>query len=252
MTAQPRRAALDAVKARIRALETGVGGRVENRATVGLGDKALDRGLPWGGLPRAALHEIRGDAAAAGFTAALAARLAGSDGTVLWCQSRAEAHEAGRLHGPGLGAFGLDSRRLVVVTAGPGAEVLWVLEEGFRSAGIAVVVAEGGAPDLTASRRLQLAAEAGGATGLVLTPGEAPAGPSAALTRWRVAPAPSAAVTLSPGLMGPARWDVALWRCRGGGPGHWIVDWDATALRFRLVAALADRPASPGDVRRSA
>jgi len=55
-------------------------------APLGFGDSILDSALPWGGLPQAALHEINGTAAAMGFTAALASRLA-SPKPILWCRS---------------------------------------------------------------------------------------------------------------------------------------------------------------------
>jgi protein ImuA len=80
--------------------------------------------------------------------------------------------------------------------------------------------------DLTASRRLQLAAEAGGVTAFVLRrwrlvdrAARDAAQPIAAVTRWRIASLPAE---------GPAgidlRWRVELTRCRGGKPGSWIME----------------------------
>src|SRR5206468_4021123 len=90
------------------------------------------------------------------------------------------------LYGPGLAPFGLPPERLVLVHAGSETEVLWVLEEGLRTRGVAVVIGELTALDLTAARRLQLAAEAGGGTGVVLRPADTAGGSGAACSRWRV------------------------------------------------------------------
>ena len=69
--------------------------------------------------------------------------------------------------------------------------------------------------DLTATRRLQLAAEAGGGLGLLLGP-DAP-GPehTAAATRWRVGSLHAAGDGY--GLDDP-RWQLELLRARGGRP----------------------------------
>ena len=67
-----------------------------------------------------------------------------------------------RSYGPGLARFGIDAERLLVVTVRRPAELLWVMEEGVRGGGAVA--------DLTASRRLQLAAENGRAAALALPP----------------------------------------------------------------------------------
>ena len=101
--------------------------------------------------------------------------------------------------------------------------------------------------DLTAGRRLQLAAEAGGTTGLVLRRGNIPqtgeGGASAATTRWRIASAPGPAGPV-PRSQGPACWRVGLLRCRGGRPGDWMVEWHDATGDLALAAALRDRPAA--------
>jgi len=228
---------LDRLRERVRRIEglpPGPGGDV-----AALGLDAIDAALPWGGLPRGVLHEIvaleRG--AATGFVALALARLAG-DGPLLWCLGRDD------LYAPGLAAFGLDPGALVLARAADGAGVLWAMEEGLRSGAFAAVAGEVGALSLDGARRLQLAARAGAA--LVLRPASAAHGPSPAVTRWQVGPAPSAPA--EPGV-GAARWRVALARCRGGQPRDWIVEWDDASLRGRVVADLADRsgaaPARP-------
>src|SRR3546814_16845253 len=81
--------------------------------------------------------------------------------------------------------------------------------------------------DLTASRRLAVAAEASGVTALMLRIDAAPT-PSAAHTRWQVAAAPTQPLEANaPGI--PAL-DLPLLRQRGaaGGP-HVCVEWDRDA-----------------------
>lgn len=214
----------------------------------------IDAALPWGGLPRAALHAVRGaddGGAAAGFCAALLGRLTADGGGAVWC-----GRDTG-LYGPGLAAFGLDPARLVVVRARDATEVLWVMEEALRGCGVVAVLGETAAVTPTAARRLQLAAETGGAAALLLAGGNAAgADVRSARTRWRVAGAPGAAVDGLPGL-GPPRWKVDLERCRGGAFGasrSWLVEWqgDGTTGGLAVAAELRDRSAEPDGVERIA
>lgn len=203
---------------------------------ISVGATAIDRALPWNGLPRARLHEIEtaaGDGASSGFAVFLLARLMGDDGLTLWCRAEPES-EFGRPYGPALARFGLSLDRVVFVAARRPTDVLWAMEEGLRSRRFAAVLGEAGAPDLTATRRLQLAAEAGGSTALLLVSPRA-GRLSAAMTRWQVAARPSPQPE-------DAHWQVSLMRCRGGGCGAWHVEWNDEAHHLRVLAALADRP----------
>lgn len=211
---------------------------------------ALDRHLPDGGLRTGALHEVAGAgpdtehaAAAALFTAGALARL---PGPVLWVLARAD------LFAPALAGVGLHPDRLILAEAGR--QVLAVMEEGLRHRGLAGVVGElDGKLDLTASRRLQLGAEASGVTAFALRRARRAddptlAVPNAAVTRWRIAALPSAPplpwAPQVPGL-GRARWRLSLLRCRGGEPATWIVEaCDATG-HLALAAELPDRSAAP-------
>src|SRR5690606_33522627 len=88
--------------------------------------------------------------------------------------------------------------------------------------GVVVIELWGDPPalDLTASRRLALAAETSGVSALLLRMGAA-AGPSAARTRWQVSAAPS--VPLAANAPGYPGWNIELLRQRGGpagGPWH--------------------------------
>jgi protein ImuA len=82
------------------------------------------------------------------------------------------------------------------------------------------VVAEVARLSMTASRRLQLAAEGSGVIGLALRRWRRQAEaaefvqPTAATTRWRISALPSAHLPV-PGI-GRARWRLELVRCRGG------------------------------------
>ena len=220
-----------------------------------------------GGLHRAALHEMRAaesrDAAAlTGFAAAVLACLAACDSRpLIWIVEKAATGETGLPYGNGLGAFGLDPKRLVVVRVGRPRDVLWAAEEALRCAGLAAVVAElSGNPrlfDLTASRRLALRAGESGVTGLLLRT-SARVEPGAASTRWLVAPLPSAADPDDPHGIGRPAWRLTLERNRSGPTGTFDVEWNhdeqsfvlagATPAHPRPLPALSrDRPPAPPD-----
>jgi protein ImuA len=252
--APPEPAVLDDLRRRI--------GGLERRAAAGsvpVGLAAIDAHLPAGGLARAALHEIAGAGAqvehagaATLLTAGLLGRLRG--GRILWVLQQAD------LFPPALAGVGLAAERVIYVAAGTPATVLLVMEEGLRHRGLAAVVGEfSGRLGLTASRRLQLAAEASGVMAILLRRSRhfadpALAAPSAAVTRWRVAALPSPpALAQAPDTPGLARgrWRLELTRSRGGVPGAWTVEACDAQGHLSLAADLADRPAAPA-VRRAA
>ena len=230
---------LAGLRARIRALEgagSGEGGVWPLEAD------ALDTALPGGGLARAAVHEVVpartgwDDGPAAGFTLALAGRALGhADGPVLWVARRLD------LYPPGTAAFGVPPERLLCARAPDDAGVLWALEEALRCPDLAAVVGEVEQLSRTPVRRLQLAAEAGGGTGLLVQRRRIPptrAEPSAAVTRWRVGALPRVSPASGP------RWRVELARVRGGLPSEFEVIWDDATGRFALAAPLRDRAAA--------
>lgn len=225
-----------------------------------LGDAAIDRMLPWNGLPRGAVHEIepgdpRDHAAVSGFCAALVTRLLarrperpeqGDNGMVLWCLRRDGLYDAGVPHGAGLAAFGLDPERLMVVCGARDADVLWAMEEGLACRRLQAVIGEVKGGGLAASRRLSLAARSNGVAAFLLRPSGARAKPrsSAALTRWRITTAPAAPRGDGEPSSGP-RWRVELTRCRNGPARDWLMEWDYETRRLSVVAPVADRPAVP-------
>jgi protein ImuA len=152
-----------ALRARIQRLE-GVAAR--RRLVLPFGIKAIDRHLPGGGLTLGALHEVAGGghgaidgAAAALFTAGIAAR---ARGKVLWCITRPD------LFAPAFAQAGLLPDRVIYVEVGDEKSILACFEEGLRHDGLGAVVAEVARLSMTASRRLQLAAESSGAIGIAI------------------------------------------------------------------------------------
>ena len=222
-------ATLADLRAQIAAIERG-GAAGRRVVTLGLPD--LDAVLPEGGLARGAVHEVMG-AAAGGFAAMVAGRAAGP---VLWCRDVADRT---MLYGPGLEAYGLAPARVIVTHCRGRTDLLWAMEEGLRTQGLVAVIGEPpGMVDLTASRRLLLAAESGGGLGIVINM-QGGFAASALESRWRIDAAP-AGDAIRP------RWRVGLERSRGGAQNvSWIVERDEETGHFAVVAALADRPAAP-------
>jgi protein ImuA len=220
------------------ALETG--GRV-----LPLGAAAVDTALG-GGLALGNLHELAPAAsfhlgAAAGFALALAARTSTRKHT-LWIQPDFAGTEAGALYGPGLTAFGLPMQRIILLRVVRPADVLWAMEEGLKSRVLSAVIAEltgdGAAADLTATRRLVLAARDGGGLGLLLRHRPSPE-PSAAATRWDIAVAPSRPDVF--GGLGCTAFTLSLLKNRHGPLGCWTIEWDHHARVFApLPVAVAE------------
>ena len=207
--------AIAELRQRIERLEGVRGGR---RAVLPFGVREVDRRLPEGGLALGCLHEVAGGgngavdgAAAALFAAGVAAR---TKGRVLWCVTRRD------LFAPALAQVGLQPDRLILLEGGDEKTVLACFEEGLRHGGLGAVVAEVARLPMTASRRLQLAAEGKGAIGIALRRWRRQSEavdfgqPTAAVTRWRVTALPSTPLP-APGV-GRPRWLVELIRCRAG------------------------------------
>lgn len=156
---------------------------------------------------------------------------------------------------PALAQAGLLPGRVVYVEAGDEASVLACFEEGLRHGGLGSVVAELARLSMTASRRLQLAAEASGAIGIAIrrwrrqTEATDFGQPTAAVTRWRVTALPSRPLPV-PGI-GRARWQLELIRVRAGESADFEVEACDAKGRLALFSDLADRsPAtSTGPVR---
>ncbi|MBA3677179.1 MAG: protein ImuA [Sphingosinicella sp.] len=251
-----RRQRLDALRAEIRTIEAI--GRAEEREYLPFGIAEIDQRLAGNGLAAAALHEVAGaasglndDAAATLFTAGIAARRAYDGRTVLWALRR---HD---LFAPALAQVGLPPRQTLYAECGRDEDVLAVMEEGLRHGGLAAVVGEVGRLTMASARRLQLAAEEGGITALMLKrwrrSNEDPLVlPSAAVTRWRIACVPSQSLPVAG--IGRPRWRIELARQRGGGPHQWIMEGSDAEGRLALPAEPLRRSAAADrhEVRRAA
>lgn len=277
----PTAATLHRLRDRIRRLEQGCpspavpGGNTAAPAEiVPLGLPAIDAALPWGGLPRGAVHEILcgdpGDGAPTAFLLALIGRqkAAGHAGPVLWVSCRRD------LFAPALPVYGCDPADFLFVRCRSGEEVLWAMEDGLRCPALAAVAGDVGAPDFSATRRLQLAAGRSGVPLFLHRPlhgsqhgslhgslhraqkGPGHGGrmgkggvlaPSAAVTRWAATarlPDPAGPPTEPETGTGDPAWTVHLHRCRGGRPGRWPVVWNRRQRAFRPAAHGAENEVS--------
>jgi protein ImuA len=213
------------------------------RPPVRFGLDEIDAALPWSGLRAGALHELLGHGADTEYgtvpsllAAGLLANHGGPDAPVLWAMRRTD------LFPPGLAAAGLHPRRLILAECG--SDVAAVMEEALRHPGLCAVVGELDGPlDLTASRRLQLAAEGSGVVAFAVRRSsrfDDPVllAPSAAASRWRVSALPAA----DAGWLGRPRWRLELLRCRDSGlSSSWILD--GCDARGRLGRPAAPAPA---------
>jgi protein ImuA len=223
-------------------------------------------------VPAAALHEVRAQtgldcAAATAFALALGVRAlecglaCGNPKAMFWIAASEARSEAGLLYGPGLAALGLGDAELIRVFVDNTADALWAAGEvaAHKGAGLCLLEMRGNPAkaDLAFSRRLALRARQSRVPVIVLRQGGGEEA-SAALTRWRVAPAPSAPQGFDQGpgrkWLGPPAFAVTLEKCRGGQPGEWIMEWKSDERLFAPFKsgsgtmrspAAASTPASP-------
>jgi protein ImuA len=228
-------------------------------ATAGLatGWPDLDELLPGGGLPRGGVHEWVGVASPDGeksderssfwgpplaiMSHLVRRALAAAGGLVsypvwigasVWPYPRVLVGAADRQRAGSL-------ERSLFVRASDRTSRLWAADVALRNPAVAVVVADGSGFDLAATRRLQLAAEAGGTVCLLARPPRERSALSAATTRWWVRSHPS--------LVPAKRWTVELLRCKGmrpvpGACDPRIVEHDHATGTIALVPGLLDGP----------
>jgi protein ImuA len=198
---------------------------------IGTGISAIDHSLPGGSFPLAAIHEFiatsaEDAAATSGFLSALLSGVAAETGTIVWIVKDLN------LFPPSLKIFGLDPSRIIFIALPKPQEALWAMEEALKCKELAAVIGEIADPDLTATRRLQIATEKSGVPGFLLRMNPRKSGSTACVTRWSVKPLPSGMDDHCPGVGFP-RWQLELIKVKNGQPGTWPVEWRSNA--FHLV-----------------
>jgi len=230
------------------------GNSASARMHVETGVPAIDGALG-GGLQRGTIHEFLPKApldlgSAAGFAFGLAACAHQREQHLLYIQHDFTLQEAGRPYLPGLKLAGIDTASLIYLHVPRPEDVLWAMGEALKCRGFAAVIAEfpshARVLDLTATRRLVLAAQEGMGFGLLLRH-SGTIEPNAATTRWLVSAAPSRADEF--GGIGKAHFHLDLVKNRFGPSAEWTVMWHPHERKFELPAlsggmarAFADRP----------
>lgn len=181
-------------------------------------------------LKKARAHEVCGESGLV-FAAILAGQ---TTGPVVWISERWRPV----INPEGLAPY-CDPGRLLVTRADSQLNVLASAETALRSGAVGLVAAEITAPiGLTEGRRLQLAAETGGTTALLLIPEGG--GSNAAETRWRCTGHP---MPVPPHQNSPRQndhdsthWRWSLIKNKIGTLSEWVVRWDAAARRVIVVS----------------
>ena len=229
-------------------------GLEEASTRIPLGHAAADLCLK-GGLERGVLHEVFAaighEAAATGFVAGLAARVAMGK-HLLWIRQDFSALEFGELSATGFLELGLNPARIFLLCVADAVDALRAANDALSCAALGAVVIEiPGKPkiiNLMASRRLTLACAQKTVTAFLLRFGAQPDA-STAETRWRVRAAASPPQEEN---WGHPIFEAGLVRNRHGRMGQWVIEWSCddglfkkpTADSGAVVSTPCDRPAA--------
>ena len=207
---------------------------------------SLDSLPPRGAFAYGAIHEILSDPSQGvpRFFALLLARAAASASrNIVWCDPRQE------LYPPALSSAGLSLDRLYLLHPRTPRDEVWAIAECLGCRGVSATIAAPPRLSRVEARRLQLAAERGGGTGILLRPTGAASTHYAAATRWLVQPAPGSAAV--------QRWSIQLIHGHGGLVGKTITlevsrDSNQQSDHVRAIETVAARPAETKTARASA
>jgi protein ImuA len=189
--------------------------------TISIAD-AVDSWLPHGGLPMGCIHEVKGESlsSAIAFSSILSARIAGEQGNIVYIAPDRSLHPLGLL------PYGMKLEQLLLLSVRRPQDIAWAVMEALRCPQVSAVMTVLDAVDLTASRRLQLAAESSGVTGFLLG-GTSSAPIAAPITRWKVS-----SNSGKPGQrFDEPSWTLDLLYCRGGRPMTWPIEWRKQRLK---------------------
>ena len=155
------------------------------------------------------------------------------DGEIMICGS---PRWVSSLHPENLGQF-CDPNSVVHIPCPLTADVLWAAETALRSGCVpTVIIVVEKSPGLTNFRRLQLAALAGNALGLVIV--NRPAHSTAAETRWHCKPVYAEEA-------GQVRIHVSLYKNKRGNVGSWIINVFGEEDTLHLDATSSGEPVWP-------
>ena len=160
--------------------------------------------------------------------------------------------ERGRPFARGLERWGAAPERLIWVRADKEEAALWALEEALKSGAVAGGLVCADRPAFVGTRRLEFAARAGRAAGIILRTGDA-GDLSAARRRWRIAARGSGQAPHDAAAPGTPRLRADLTRRRDGPPAGWDLELDDETHGLRVAAGLADHglDAAGADERRA-
>jgi len=187
--------------------------RPSDETSISSGCPALDARLPRRGFSRGTLVEwlAPNDACGAATLALLAAREACRTGGALVVLDRQR-----RFYPPAAVAWGIELEQLIIVQAATEADELWAFDQALRCPAVAAVWAPCGEIDWRDFRRLQLAAETGGALGLLLRPAALRGQPTWSDVQLLIEPLPAGEKDAG------VRLRLEITRCRGSTGGQVI------------------------------
>lgn len=191
------------------------------RVNFGLG--VIENAFPNQQFPTSAIHEFisSGKETAAstnGYMAALLGRMMQRGGLCVWISQKRT------IFPPALKFFGIDPGRIIFIDVKNDRDLLWMVEESLKCPALCAVAAEIRQINLTESRRLQLAVEQSGVTGLLHCVNQRTVSNTACHARWKITPVASCLEEDIPG-MGFFSWEVELLKVRNGEPGRWQLQW---------------------------
>ncbi len=247
----PPQALVAALRGQIERLESSRWPRDEQPVSTGC--ETLDRLLPERGLRRGTLVEWLAAGSGSGaetLALGVAGRACGDGGALVVLDDRRQFYP------PAAARLGIELERMIVVQAQSEADRAWALDQALRCPAVAAVLAWPARLDDRAFRRMQLAAEQGGALGLLLRPETARREPSWADVRFEVEPAaagdrhhlPRSGQFPGSPLSGSAtseqgrRLRIEVLRCRGGtSGGSLFVEIDDATNTVSVASPLARR-----------
>jgi protein ImuA len=187
------------------------------------GFASVESAFPDHRFPTGAIHEFicqDGSTAAAtsGFICGILVHLMNKTQPAVWITSSRQ------LYPPAIAHFGIAPERIIIIETQHEKELLWIMEEALKCEGLAAVVCEISGVSFIASRRLQLAVEDSGVTGMLIRNTKKD-NVTSSIARWRISSLPGSAPDNLPGLGFP-RWKVTLEKVRNGKPASWQIEYN--------------------------